>query len=217
MYLVKTPSLIQNLFPNFIWRFSGEQKRIFLTFDDGPIPEVTPWVLNQLARYDAKATFFCVGENVSKYTEIHQQILDEGHTVGSHTNNHLSGWGTENIPYFHNVRRGATLVKSELFRPPYGRIKPSQVPFLMRHYQIIMWDVLSGDFDPKLTRTQCLSNVLDNANTGSIVVFHDSLKAKDKLSYVLPRVLEHFHQHGFLFASISNEEIDSVTALKRSA
>ena len=217
MYLVKMPSLIQNLFPNFIWKFAAEEKKIFLTFDDGPIPEVTPWVLDQLAIRDAKATFFCVGENVCKYGDIYNDIIGQGHAVGSHTNNHLSGWGTDNIPYFHNVRRGARLVKSDLFRPPYGRIKPSQVPFLMRHYRIIMWDVLSGDFDPNLTNEQCLSNVMANTDRGSIVVFHDSLKAKEKLKFVLPKVLDEFSSRGFEFASISQADLHPTRMLKKTA
>jgi len=205
MYLVKTPELIQNLFPNFTWRIPSADKSIYLTFDDGPIPEVTPWVIDLLAEFDAKATFFCVGQNVQKHPNIYLKLRRNGHTIGSHTNNHISGWSTENIPYFHNVRRGATLVKSPIFRPPYGRIKPSQVPFLMRHYHIIMWDVLSGDFDPKITKEQCLENVIDHAESGSVVVFHDSLKAEEKLKYVLPKVLEHFSDEGFAFKSITEE------------
>ena len=208
MYLVKTPELIQNLFPNFVWRIPTSDKRIFLTFDDGPIPEVTPWVLQQLSNYSAKATFFCVGENVERYPNVFDRVRREGHTVANHTNNHISGWRTENIPYFHNVRRGANLVKSPIFRPPYGRIKPSQVPFLMRHYRIIMWDVLSGDFDPKISVDQCLKNVIDNARQGSIIVFHDSLKSQRKLEYVLPKVLDHFTQLGYRFDPLTEDLLE---------
>lgn len=207
MYLIKTPELIQNLFPSFTWRIPTQEKKIFLTFDDGPIPEVTPWVMHQLKAYDAKATFFCVGENVQRNPGIFLKLRKGGHTVASHTNNHLSGWSTDNIPYFHNVRRGATLVKSPIFRPPYGRIRPSQIPFLMRHYHIIMWDVLSGDFDPKISVQQCMANVVDNTEPGSIVVFHDSLKAKDKLEFVLPRILEHFSSLGYQFEAITESAL----------
>ncbi|NND33298.1 MAG: polysaccharide deacetylase family protein [Saprospiraceae bacterium] len=217
MYLVKTPEFIQNLFPNFTWKIPTQEKKIFLTFDDGPIPEVTPWVIGQLAKYEAKATFFCVGENVQRHPGIFLKLRNSGHAVASHTNNHLSGWRTDNIPYFHNVRRGATLVKSPIFRPPYGRIKPSQVPFLMRHYHIIMWDVLSGDFDPKISADQCLSNVIDHADSGSIIVFHDSLKAKEKLQFVLPRVLQHFSSRGYDFDPITESVLFVPSAAQQRA
>ncbi len=207
MYLVKTPKLIQNIFPHFIWKIATVQKRLYLTFDDGPIPEVTPWVLDQLDQYGAKATFFCVGENVRSYPEIFELLSTRGHGVGSHTFNHLSGWATDNVPYFLNVRKGALDTSSRLFRPPYGRIKPSQISFLKRHYQIIMWDVLSGDFDQKLTKEQCLENVLTATEPGSIIVFHDSLKSKEKLEFVLPLVLEHYSKLGYTFAPIFEETL----------
>jgi len=217
MYLTKTPHVIQNLLPGLVWHIPVQEKQIYLTFDDGPVPEVTPWVLDQLAAFNAKATFFCVGDNVSKHPKIHDRLIDEGHKVGSHTYNHLSGWGTENISYFHNVRRGAQLIKSGLFRPPYGRLKPSQIPFLSRHYNIIMWDVLSGDFDPKISDQQCLENVLHNTVSGSIIVFHDSIKAQAKLHYVLPRVLKHFAEAGFSFHAISEDLIEEKKAIRKSA
>ena len=217
MYLVKTPNLIQNLFPNFIWRMPQGDQKIFLTFDDGPIPDVTPWVLDQLSKYNAKATFFCVGDNVRKHPDVYNQVKEENHCIGSHTFNHLSGWGTENVPYFLNVRRGAKSVQSEFFRPPYGRIKPSQVPFLMRHYKIIMWDVLSGDFDPKISAQQCLNNVLSHTKAGSIVVFHDSVKSFEKLKYVLPRVLEHFHSLGYSFCGIDDISLKDSAPLAKTA
>lgn len=202
MYLVKTPGFLQNLFPAYTWKVPTGDKVIYLTFDDGPVPEVTPWVLELLDQYNAKATFFCVGENVKKHNDIFSQVIEGGHTVGSHTFNHLNGWGTENITYFHNVRHGAFLVNSKLFRPPYGKLLPSQAQFLSRHYHIVMWDVLSGDFDQDITVEQCLSNVLENSGRGSVVVFHDSIKAWNKLSYTLPRVLEHFSNRGYRFESL---------------
>lgn len=207
MYLVKTPSFIQNLFPNFTWRVPTSEKTLYLTFDDGPIPEVTPWVLEQLKAFQAQATFFCVGENIDKYGEIFSQVLDAGHTIGNHTFNHLNGWATENIPYFHNVRRGANQSNSLLFRPPYGRLKPKQAQFLQRHYQVVMWDILSGDFDPKISPVQCLNNVINNADSGSIIVFHDSLKAEENLRFALPRVLEHFAKKGYQFAALEKQEL----------
>lgn len=207
MYLVKTPKFIQNLFPNFTWKIPAKSKEIYLTFDDGPIPEVTPWVVSLLEQYNAKATFFCVGDNVGKHPEVFKEVVEAGHSVGHHTYNHLNGWGTDNIPYFHNVRRGASLVKSPLFRPPYGRLKPRQAQFLQRHYRIVMWDILSGDFDPKISKEQCLSNVINNVEGGSVIVFHDSLKAKEKLQYVLPKVLEYFSQRGYSFNALEMQKM----------
>ena len=207
MYLVKTPHFIQDLFPNYTWRIPTREKVLYLTFDDGPIPAVTPWVLEQLEAFQAKATFFCVGDNIRKHPEVFNQVVEKGHAVGNHTFNHLNGWQTENISYFHNVRHCANMVHSVLFRPPYGRLKPKQAQFLQRHYRIVMWDVLSGDFDPKLSEEQCLANVINNAENGSIVVFHDSLKAEDKLRYALPRVLEHFAEQGFTFGKLNEQEL----------
>lgn len=202
MYLVKTPGFLQNLFPTYTWKVPTGEKVLYLTFDDGPVPEVTPWVLDQLDEYQAKATFFCVGENVKKHGDIFERLIGSGHTAGSHTYNHLNGWGTDNITYFHNVRHGAFLVNSRLFRPPYGKMLPSQVQFLSRHYRIVMWDVLSGDFDRDITPEQCLSNVLHHAVRGSIIVFHDSIKAWNKLSFTLPKVLDHFSERGYRFESL---------------
>lgn len=206
MYLVKTPKFIQELFPNFTWRIPSSEKVLYLTFDDGPIPVVTPWVLDQLAEYNAKATFFCVGDNIQKHQDVFEQVKAAGHAVGSHTFNHQNGWSTDNIPYFHNVRHCANLTKTILFRPPYGKLRPRQTQFLLRHYRIVMWDVLSGDFDPKISEEQCLTNVIDNATSGSIVVFHDSLKAEEKLRYALPRVLEHYSALGYRFEALNEHE-----------
>lgn len=203
MYLIKTPQFIQSLFPNFVWKIPTSEKKMYLTFDDGPIPEVTPWVLETLKEYNAKATFFCVGDNVLKHPEVFQQVLDEGHTVGNHTFNHLNGWSSENLPYFLNTRRCAELVKSDLFRPPYGRVKRGQAMFLQRHYKVVMWDILSGDFDKKITPKQCADNVIKNAKEGSIVVFHDSLKAEENLKYALREVLNHFSNLGYSFQTLS--------------
>ena len=207
MYLVKTPRLIQGLFPNFIWKIPTTEKVIYLTFDDGPSSELTPWILEQLAQYNAKATFFLIGKNVEKFPESFQQILNEGHSVGNHTYNHANGWAMDNIPFFHNVRHCARLVKSALFRPPYGKLNPKQTQFLQRHYRIIMWDVLSGDFDKNTSDEQCLSNVVTNASNGSIVVFHDNAKAAAKLRYVLPKVLAHFTALGYRFEQLDDQAL----------
>ncbi|MEM1357345.1 MAG: polysaccharide deacetylase family protein [Bacteroidota bacterium] len=206
MYLVKTPRVIQKLFPNFHWRVeSSDAPTIYFTFDDGPIPQLTPWVLEQLAEFNAKATFFCVGNNVRRYPELVDQVLDAGHSVGNHTMHHLDGWKSDNVPYFHDVRHCAVQVKSSLFRPPYGRLMPSQAQFLQRHYEVVMWDVLSGDFDPELTAEDCYQNVVNNARSGSIVVFHDSLKAEEKLRDFLPRLLAHYAALGYRFEALTPE------------
>lgn len=209
MYLTKTPNFIQSLFPNYTWKVNSSKKEIFITFDDGPIPVVTPWVLETLKKYNAKASFFCVGENVNKHPEIYQQLIDEKHTIGNHTYNHLNGWSTDNISYFHNVRKCANIVKSELFRPPYGKLKPKQTQFLSRHYKIIMWDVLSGDFDKNLSADECYEKVIRSTKEGSIIVFHDSLKAFEKLKIVLPKTLEYFSELGFSFKALNNQNVFS--------
>jgi peptidoglycan/xylan/chitin deacetylase (PgdA/CDA1 family) len=214
MYLVKTPKFIPNLFPNFTWKIPTQEKVLYLTFDDGPVPEVTPWVLEQLEEYNAKATFFCVGENVQHHPDIFNRVTAAGHSVGSHTFNHLNGWVTDNVPYFHNVRYGAQIVGTELFRPPYGRIKRKQAQFLQRHYRIVMWDVLSGDFDNDLDANQVAQNVIQNAKPGSIVVFHDSLKAIRNLRKALPQVLKHFSDLGYRFEALNDRE--NITARKSS-
>jgi peptidoglycan/xylan/chitin deacetylase (PgdA/CDA1 family) len=197
------------MFPNYTWKVNADKKEIFLTFDDGPIPEVTPWVLKTLEKFNAKASFFCVGDNVRKHPEIYQQLIDRNHTIGNHTFNHLNGWMTDNISYFHNIRKCATVVKSDLFRPPYGKLKPKQTQFLSRHYKIVMWDVLSGDFDPKISADECYQKVINSAKEGSIIVFHDSLKAFDKLKTVLPKVLDYFTELGFTFKALSESHLYS--------
>jgi len=217
MYLVKTPNFIRSLFPNFIWHVPTQEKTIFLTFDDGPIPEVTPWVLSQLEQYRARATFFCVGDNIRKHFPVFEQVKAAGHALGSHTFNHLSGWASENISYFHNVRHCARQTGSTLFRPPYGRLKPSQAQFLQRHYQIVMWDILSGDFDTCITPEQCLANVTEHAGPGSIIVFHDSLKARENLTYTLPRVLEHFSSLGYVFEKLDELALAVGQGLRKTA
>jgi peptidoglycan-N-acetylglucosamine deacetylase len=210
MYLAKTPTLLQALMPAYMWRVPTRAKMLYLTFDDGPIPEVTPWVLDTLAQYDAKATFFCVGANVERHAALFQRIKKEGHAVGNHTYNHVNGWETDNAEYFQNIRKCARLVDSVLFRPPYGRISPAQRMFIDRHYQIVMWDVLSGDFDNTITPQQCLDNVVDNARGGSIIVMHDSIKAEERLRFALPRILAHFSELGYSFEALGRVRAPSL-------
>lgn len=175
------------------------EKKIYLTFDDGPVPVITPNVLDILKEENIKATFFCVGENVVKNNSIYQRILDEGHAVGNHTYNHLNGWNTHGNQYARNVLKCAEVLNSKLFRPPYGRAKKSQIALLSSQYKIIMWDVLSGDYDKGTTPEQCLKNVSTYVRNGSVIVFHDSIKAQTKLEYALPRFIKFAKEKGFEF------------------
>lgn len=202
MYLVKSPFFLKKYYSNFVWKIPTTEKIIYLTFDDGPTPEITEWTLATLKTFNAKATFFCVGSNVAKHPEIFQKIICDGHTIGNHTHHHLNGWHTDKEAYFRNIKKCEEVVKSNLFRPPYGRIKKSQYELIKDDYKVIMWDVLSGDFDPKTSPEKCLSNVINNTTEGSVVVFHDSLKAADNLKYTLPKVLEYFTEKGYRFEKL---------------
>jgi peptidoglycan/xylan/chitin deacetylase (PgdA/CDA1 family) len=175
------------------------EKKIYLTFDDGPVPSITPWVLDVLKQEKINATFFCVGENVSKNTAIYQRILDENHAVGNHTYNHLKGWNTHGNQYVRNVIKCAEVVESKLFRPPYGRIKKSQLALITKQYSVIMWDVLSGDYDKNTSPEQCLKNVTSNVRNGSVIVFHDSFKAQKNMEYALPKFILYAKKQGFVF------------------
>jgi len=200
--LTKSPTILKLLFPSLIWEVKTERKEIFLTFDDGPNPDITPWVLNCLNSWGAKATFFCVGENVCKYPMVYEQILENGHSVGNHTYNHLMGWKTNDDKYFHNVDKASEHIDSNLFRPPYGRIKPSQIKKLKKDYSLIMWTVLTYDFDRNTSQEKCYSNSISSVKNGSIVVFHDSNKASDNLKYALPKFLEYFSNKGYSFEKL---------------
>ncbi len=199
MYLVRPPYLLKKIYPKAIWRKKNLEKKIYLTFDDGPVNTITPWVLAVLKEHNIKATFFCVGENVKNHPEIFEQILNEKHIVGNHTYNHLNGWNTHSANYIKNVQKCSELVKSNLFRPPYGKIKNSQFSILNSQFSIIMWDVLSGDYDKKTSPEKCLSNVINNVRNGSIIVFHDSYKAKENLEYALPRFIDWALKNNFVF------------------
>lgn len=199
-YLIKTPILFKAIYNKCIWHVTEHANSVYITFDDGPHPTITPWVLAQLKKYNAKATFFCIGKNVETYPEIYQQILDEGHNVGNHTHNHYNGWKVSNAMYFKNIRTASEVIDSNMFRPPYGRITLAQangIKKMIPNAKIIMWDVLSGDFDTELAPAECLENVISTTKTGSIVVFHDSEKAYDRLEFVLPKFLKYCQQNGW--------------------
>jgi len=207
MYLVKTPLLLKLLYPKLVWDASAAERCIYLTFDDGPIPIVTPFVLNILKQYHAKATFFCIGDNVRKHPDVFEQVKNDGHAIGNHTFNHLKGWKTDDKTYLDNFLQADKLLDTKLFRPPYGRVKRSQANLLQNAkpgLEIIMWSVLSADFDVSVTPEQCLNNVIKNTRAGDIVLFHDSLKAQERMAYALPRAMEYWSRKGYSFCPLSS-------------
>ncbi|TBW30110.1 polysaccharide deacetylase family protein [Gramella sp. KN1008] len=228
----KYPALLKWLYPNRVSRINNPDS-IYLTFDDGPVPEVTPWVLDLLKKFNARGTFFCIGDNVEKHPDIFRRIIEEGHAVGNHTHKHLNGWKTSTTDYLKNIEiaEKAMLVhahsntslgkeKSEipqtsgpdlatpnfpLFRPPYGKIKNSQAGKLRQSgYRLVMWDVISGDYDKDFSPEKCYRNVTSNAVEGSTIVFHDSKKAFGNLQLILPKILEHYNKKGFEFRSLKD-------------
>ncbi len=208
---VKTPIVAKRMFPNYIWDIPSTNKTIYLTFDDGPTPEITNWTLEVLKQYNAKATFFCIGKNIKNHPDIFQNILKDGHAIGNHTNNHVKGWRTSTKDYLANIDEAEGVMSdhikvnnnSKLFRPPYGQISPKQGKALMQlNYKIVMWNVLSFDWDKTISNETCLENVIENTSDGSIVVFHDSVKASNNMMYALPKMLEHFSKKGYTFKSI---------------
>lgn len=186
-----------------IWRMpdTGE-KTLYLTFDDGPAPNVTDQVLDILQEYGAKATFFCIGQHALNHPTIIDRILAEGHELGNHTFDHLNGWRTPKPKYLSDVAQCDNVFKSTLFRPPYGKLRIGQYMEIRKTHKVIMWDVVSGDFDRKVSQEQCLKNVLDHADSGSIVLMHDKERTAGKLAYYLPRVLGHYAENGFVFKSL---------------
>ncbi len=217
MYLITTPWWVRAFYPkHLLWEMGNEKKALYLTFDDGPHELATPFVLQMLHNYRAKASFFCIGKNVAQQQTLYEQIILDGHTVGNHTEHHLNGWETDDQSYLSDIQIASSRINSNLFRPPYGRIKKSQIRLLQnlqtRNGQqnnevvspkmIVMWTVLSGDFDKSISPETCLKHVIDNAKSGSIIVFHDSQKAWKNLNYALPKVLSHFSQLGYTFEAL---------------
>lgn len=205
---IKTPIVAKKLFSNYIWDIPTNEKVVYLTFDDGPTPEITNWVLNTLKQYQAKATFFCIGNNIENHPEIFQDIFNDGHSIGNHTNNHIRGWKTNSKAYLNNVSDAEEIIKKQasstnLFRPPYGQITPKQGKNLIElGYKIIMWDVLSFDWDKNITPETCLNNVISKTTNGSIIVFHDSIKASKNMQYALPKILQYFSNKEYQFKAL---------------
>ncbi|WP_099372332.1 polysaccharide deacetylase family protein [Sphingobacterium sp. 1.A.5] len=202
MHFVRPIFILKYIYPEAIWREDKNKNNIYLTFDDGPIPEITPWILDCLKEKNVKATFFCVGENIKKHPEIFKRLLDEGHVVGNHTYNHLRGWNTENKDYFDNINRCQELTRTNLFRPPYGRAKKSQMKELAKDFKIVMWDVLTGDYDQEITPQQCYKNCIDKTRNGSIIVFHDNIKAINNVKYALPKSIDYLIEQGYQFKTL---------------
>jgi peptidoglycan/xylan/chitin deacetylase (PgdA/CDA1 family) len=197
VYPILTPQIIRRLFPGFTWEVQGASREVYLTFDDGPVPEVTPWVLDQLGDAGVKATFFCIGKNVEAHPGIFRRILNEGHAVGNHSFHHLNGWKSSTTDYVADVMRARNCIPSRLFRPPYGRISLAQARALRRSpadMRIVMWSLLSGDFDTSRNAHQCWLSVERHLKPGQIVTFHDSVKAYPTLTYVLPKLLKKMQQ-----------------------
>ena len=204
MYLFKTPWWLKKLYPSYVWNIKTNEKVLYLTFDDGPHPVATPFVLHKLKKYNAKATFFCIGKNVKAFPDIYKRIQTEAHSVGNHTNNHLNGWKTSKDVYLNDVAEAASMIDSFLFRPPYGRITRKEASLIKKAMnnpkaEIIMWSLLSGDFDTSNTKEKCQENIINHAKQGSIIVFHDSEKAFPIMSSVLDYILKHFSEKGYRF------------------
>lgn len=204
-YLITTPWWLRKFFPGCIWDIKTTEKTIYLSFDDGPHPTITPFVLSELKKYNAKATFFCIGDNVQKFPGIYQQVITDGHAIGNHTMHHINGWKNTDEDYLNDITAAKKYISSPLFRPPYGRIKRSQLRQLpTANYKLstIMWSVLAGDWVANLTPQKCFEQVKNNVYPGCIIVFHDSEKAYERMHYALPKVLEHFNRLGYRFKQI---------------
>ena len=210
-YWIKTNRFVKKLFGSYVWDIPNTENKIYLTFDDGPTPEITEWVLQELEKYNAKATFFCIGNNIEKYPEIFKKVINQGHSIGNHTFDHLNGWKTSTVEYLKNtflceeqiLESKIYNIQSKIFRPPYGKIKSSQANKLRQlGYKIIMWDVLSADFDASISKEKCLENATKSVTSGSIIVFHDSVKAFSHLEFTLPKALKYFKEKGFIFEKL---------------
>ena len=200
--LIKTPTLIQFFFPSLLWSKKRDKKILYLTFDDGPYNMLSPFILDELKKYKAKATFFYLGSKAEKYPQLIKRCKDENHKIGNHTYSHPNGWKTKNNRYYQDIEKANKLLNSNLFRPPYGRIKPSQINHLKKYYKIIMWDILSWDFDKKTSPEECYNNIINNTKSGSIIVLHENEKSAKTVKEVLPKILSYFSSQGFKFEKL---------------
>ena len=200
--IVSPPNVLRNMYKQCVWRMAPSGKKVFLTFDDGPIPGLTEWIAEYLGKYNIKATFFCVGDNVVKHPSVYQHLQKAGHALGNHTHNHLKGFYTGNETYFENVERCNEVMKSNLFRPPYGQLKFSQQRVLAKQYKLIMWDILSYDYSSSVSPDKCVQNAVEKTRPGSIIVFHDNVKAEKNVTYALPKTIEQLVDKGFEFDKI---------------
>lgn len=194
--LIRPPEFIKKMYPNLLWELVPEGNELYLTFDDGPCPSTTLWILDQLDRYGAKATFFCIAKNVEMYPDLYREILRRGHAVGNHSYSHVKGWGMSVSDYLNDVDMAAGLIHSNLYRPPYARITPSQARMIVERYNIVMWSVLSRDYSRHINGRQCVKNVVPYLKPGVVIVFHDSVKCSRNMKYALPRVLEAIYGNG---------------------
>ena len=200
--LLQPNKLVKKVYPKAVWQIKTKSPTIYLTFDDGPIPGLTEWVLDVLKEHSIKASFFCVGENIHKNPKIFKRILNEGHSVGNHTYNHIKGYKTKVVDYMKNVRKCESLTKTRLFRPPYGQLKPNQYRRLIKlGFKVVLWDVISYDYE-EIPKKVCFKNVKNNAGPGSIILFHDNIKAEKNLKYALPKTIEHFLKLNYNFATL---------------
>ena len=199
MFIEQVPGFVRNLFPKALWRMNPDEKAVYLTFDDGPIPVVTPWVVDLLGHYGIKATFFMVGDNVRKHPKEYKLVVDAGHSVGNHTFNHLKGLFTDTREYIENVEKADALIHSNLFRPPHGMLRRSQYKELCKRYQFVMWDLVTRDYSKRMNGEEVLANVKKYARNGSIITFHDSLRSEENLKYALPRAIEWLLEQGYEF------------------
>lgn len=199
--ITKPSQLFEMAFPKLTIRIP-KSNSVYLTFDDGPVPGVTEWVLDTLQKHNIKATFFCVGENTVKYPEIYKRIINEGHSIGNHTYNHLNSWKNKRLPYLDNIKKASLHINSPLFRPPYGKIRPTIINEISKDYKIILWDVLTKDYDKNITPQSCFEIVKAKTEKGSIIVFHDSYKAEKNLRFALPETIEYLLSKNYSFEAI---------------